>query len=71
MLKLASGQTVAYERLISTMPLDLLLRRIEGETDLARQASHFVWSSSHIIGVGMTGQVPEGFAPSAGCTFPR
>lgn len=70
-LKLASGQTVAYERLISTMPLDLLLRRIEGETDLARQASHFVWSSSHIIGVGMTGQVPEALRTKCWMYFPE
>ena len=70
-LRLASGRTVAYERLISTMPRDLLLQRLDGERDLVRQASHFVWSSSHIIGVGIQGQVPEALRTKCWMYFPE
>jgi protoporphyrinogen oxidase len=71
LLRLASGRTVAYERLISTMPRDILLQRLKGETGLARQASQFVWSSSHIIGVGIKGQVREALRTKCWIYFPE
>jgi hypothetical protein len=48
---LASGATVAYESLVSTMPLDILLRML-GKPEWADGLTH---SSSHIIGVGIRG----------------
>ena len=48
---LASGATVAYESLVSTMPLDILLRML-GKNEWADGLTH---SSSHIIGVGIRG----------------
>ncbi len=48
---LASGATVSYDSLVSTMPLDLLLRQL-GQPEWADGLTH---SSSHIIGVGIRG----------------
>ena len=48
---LANGQTVAYDSLVSTMPLDILLRML-GKPEWADGLTH---SSSHIIGVGIRG----------------
>ena len=52
---LASGATVAYESLVSTMPLDILLRML-GKNEWADGLTH---SSSHIIGVGIRGACPR------------
>ena len=56
---LASGATVAYQSLISTMPLDVLLRML-GKPEWADGLTH---SSSHIIGVGVRGA----FSPPLCC----
>jgi hypothetical protein len=48
---LASGATVQYESLVSTLPLDILLRQL-GKAEWADGLTH---SSSHIIGVGIRG----------------
>jgi hypothetical protein len=48
---LASGATVAYDSLMTTMPLDITLRML-GKPEWADGLTH---SSSHIIGVGIRG----------------
>ena len=48
---LASGATVSYNSFVSTMPLDILLRKL-GKDEWADALTH---SSSHIIGVGIRG----------------
>ena len=48
---LASGATVAYDSLVTTMPLDITLRML-GKPEWADGLTH---SSSHIIGVGIRG----------------
>jgi hypothetical protein len=48
---LASGATVQYDSLVSTMPLDILLRKL-GKHEWADGLTH---SSSHVIGVGIRG----------------
>ena len=48
---LASGATVSYDSFVSTMPLDILLRKL-GKDEWADGLTH---SSSHIIGVGIRG----------------
>lgn len=55
----ADGTTASYDRLISTIPLDVLLTRLRDRPALAAQAPRFVHSSSHIVGVGLDGQPPE------------
>jgi hypothetical protein len=54
---LASGATVAYDSLVSTLPLDILLRQL-GQAEWADGLTH---SSSHIIGVGIRGARVRGY----------
>ena len=64
------GTTIAYDRLISTMPLDQLLGCLTDCPELTDLASQFVYSSSHIVGVGFAGKPPADLRRSAGCTSP-
>jgi protoporphyrinogen oxidase len=71
-LTLASGQSITYKSLISTMPLDLLLRML-GKAEWADGLTH---SSSHIIGVGIRGSNPHTnkcwlYFPEDNCPFYR
>lgn len=71
-VKLESGETLQYNSLISTMPLDLTLRGM-GKAEWADGLTH---SSSHIIGVGIRGASPHGkkcwlYFPEDNCPFYR
>jgi protoporphyrinogen oxidase len=58
-VRFADGTSESYDRLISTMPLDELLRALTDRPDLSVHADRFVHSSSHIIGVGFDGPPPK------------
>jgi protoporphyrinogen oxidase len=58
-VRFADGTTERYDRLISTMPLDELLRTLTDRPDLTAYADRFVHSSSHIVGVGFDGPPPS------------
>lgn len=70
-VRFEGGRSIGYDYLISTIPLDLLLRSIPDRPDLADRASEFVYSSSHIIGVGFTGQPPESLKTKCWMYFPE
>lgn len=55
----ADGSVEAYDRLLSTVPLDCLLGMLVDRPELAAEASNFVHSSTHVVGVGLDGPVPE------------
>jgi protoporphyrinogen oxidase len=65
------GTAIAYDRLISTIPLDQLLRSLTDRPDLTAQASKFVYSSSHIVGVGFTGKPPADLSTKCWMYFPE
>jgi protoporphyrinogen oxidase len=65
------GDTIAYDALISTMPLDRLLTAIDGPAALTALAPRFVHSSSHIVGVGLKGTVPDAFKTKCWIYFPE
>lgn len=67
----ADGKSSSYDVLISTMPLDHLLRSIHARPDLAAQAGRFVYSSSHIVGIGMTGRAPDALTTKCWIYFPE
>jgi protoporphyrinogen oxidase len=54
---LDNGEQIAYQQLISSMPLDTLLRSIEGRADLHAQASRFVFARSRLYGFGIEGEI--------------
>lgn len=71
-LRCADGEEFGYDALISTMALDDLLRAMSGDGDgLARHQDRFVWSSSHIVGVGLDGAVPEELDTKCWIYFPE
>jgi protoporphyrinogen oxidase len=52
-VRCADGTELSYDYIISTMPLDELLRRLVSWPSLARLAEGLAYSSSHIVGIGV------------------
>jgi protoporphyrinogen oxidase len=69
---LADGAKVGYDRLVSTAPLDVFCRWI-GRDDWA---DRLVYSSTHVVGIGVRGACPHGkkcwlYFPEPDCPFYR
>lgn len=65
------GTSIAYDRLISTIPLDQLLQSLTDCPELTEFAPRFVHSSSHIVGVGFAGKCPPDLATKSWMYFPE
>lgn len=68
----ADGRRVAYDTLISTIPLDITLRWL-GRPE---QADGLQYSSTHVVGIGIRGACPHGlkcwlYFPEDDCPFYR
>jgi protoporphyrinogen oxidase len=70
-LELQNGDRVDYDALISTLPLDTLLSMLVDGDALAPLASQFVYSSSHIIGVGLRGMPRDDMRTKCWIYFPE
>ena len=70
-IETTAGETITYDALISTMPLDRLLITIDGPVELQALAPRFVHSSSHIVGIGVKGTVPEALKTKCWIYFPE
>jgi protoporphyrinogen oxidase len=70
-VRFADGATERYDRLITSMPLDKLLRLLDDRPDLTPLADRFVHSSSHIIGIGLDGAVPDDLRTKCWMYFPE
>jgi protoporphyrinogen oxidase len=70
-LLMADGESIAYDTLISSMPLDDLLTSLVGWPELSAEASQLVYSSSHIIGVGLKGKTPADLKTKCWIYFPE
>jgi protoporphyrinogen oxidase len=70
-VRLENGDEIRYDYLISTIPLDVLLRCLTDRLDLMALSQHFVHSSSHIVGVGLDGQTPSPFETKCWIYFPE
>lgn len=64
-------EPLPYDYLISTMPLDDLLRSLVDAPALTSRADDLVYSSSHIVGVGLEGTVPEALRTKNWIYFPE
>ena len=65
---LSTGETVQWEQLISTMPLDTLLRMVESERpELAGKAERLVRARSRLFGFGIRGKLPVRYAGIHSC----
>jgi protoporphyrinogen oxidase len=67
----AGHPPLPYDHLISTMPLDDLLRRLTGRPDLASRAGALVYCSTHVVGVGIEGKPPADLATKNWIYFPE
>jgi protoporphyrinogen oxidase len=67
----ASGERISYRRLVSTMPLDVLVRNSDLADDLGPQAEALEYSSTHVVGVGLTGVPPPALAGKCWMYFPE
>jgi protoporphyrinogen oxidase len=70
-LYLRDGGELAYDCLVSTIPLDILLRSLLGQESLTRRADDFLYSSSHIVGIGLEGEPPESLRTKCWMYFPE
>jgi len=70
-LVLESGQTLPFDTLVSTVPLDILTAMVEGLSAQAVEAGRrLIHSSVHIIGVGLQGAQPETLRKKCWMYFP-
>ena len=70
-IELDGGTRVKYGSLISSIPLDLLSRTLVDRPQLTLLASRFIYSSSHIIGVGLRGAPREDMQTKCWIYFPE
>ena len=68
---LSDGSEVGYDRLVSSIPLDDLLRSLVGRADLSAAAQRLVFSSTHVVGVGLEGVPPEELRDKCWMYFPE
>ena len=73
-MRLNDGREIGYDWLISTMPLDHLIDRMEGQGPDSNPPStvgRLRYSSTHVIGVGLAGPVPRPLATKCWIYFPE
>ncbi|MBN1269866.1 MAG: FAD-dependent oxidoreductase [Kiritimatiellae bacterium] len=66
----ADGQKWKYRAMISTAPLDALIRMTRGAVDTA-VADRLLYSATHVVGIGMEGQPPERLRTKCWMYFPE
>jgi protoporphyrinogen oxidase len=71
-LTTSGGESLEYDTILSTMPLDVLAKMLTPSVEVAQEsAPKLLRSSSHIIGVGLTGEMPEKLAKKCWMYFPE
>ena len=63
-----------FDSLISTVPLDIVVNMIKGQDgsleEMKKVKSQLVYSHTHVIGIGLTGQPPETLSSKSWMYFP-
>jgi protoporphyrinogen oxidase len=66
------GERIAYDHILSTMPLDALGSVLTPKLDaVSNAANKLLRSHSHIIGVGLTGEIPPQLSKKCWMYFPE
>jgi len=65
------GRLWHYDKLISTIPMDNLLRSLTDQPMLTTMADQLVYSSTHVVGLGFAGSVPENLSTKCWIYFPE
>jgi protoporphyrinogen oxidase len=66
----ADGSSVRYETLISSLPVDTLTKLMRSP-ELQKSATGLAYSSTHIVGIGLTGQPAENLKKKCWMYFPE
>ena len=69
-VRLATGELLNYRHLISTLPLDILAHMVE-DPALIDAAEGLPHSSTHVIGIGLTGKPPPHLTTKCWMYFPE
>ncbi|KAH8596838.1 hypothetical protein B0O99DRAFT_618751 [Bisporella sp. PMI_857] len=67
---LASGKTIGYKKLITTMAVDQLVEQME-DKELISLSKDLFYSSTHVIGVGIRGELPGRIGDKCWLYFPE
>jgi protoporphyrinogen oxidase len=67
---LENGETIGYDTLISSLPLDVLVGLLR-RSDLERAAQGLLYSTTHVVGVGLEGVPPEHLRTKCWMYFPE
>jgi protoporphyrinogen oxidase len=70
MVRTSSGDEHAYDVLISTLPLDALASLL-GDPKLVQHANQLKFATTHVVGIGLAGQVPDHLATKNWMYFPE
>jgi len=69
-VRTAAGEEYSYDVLISTLPLDILASLL-GDPKLAQHADGLKSAATHVVGIGLAGQVPDYLAAKNWMYFPE
>ncbi len=64
---LSTGETVRWEQMVSTMPLDTLLRSVEDRPELTAKAARLRKARSRLFGFGIRGAMPKEYVGLHSC----
>jgi len=67
----SNGTSVRYQRLLSTMPIDVLTQLSDLKDELAPALPDLEYSSTHVIGVGLFGTAPAALKTKGWMYFPE
>jgi protoporphyrinogen oxidase len=70
-VRTADDATLQYDYLVSTMPLDSLLRLIGDASPVAPSAGRLMYSSTHLVGLGVRGTIPDELSQKCWMYFPE
>jgi len=68
---LSDGSTIQYRSMISTIPLDELPEIIDEAEPLRETSRQLIYSSTHVIGVGIRGTLPSRIGDKCWLYFPE
>ena len=71
-IKTKAGEVIHFESLLSTMPIDILCGKIEGiAPEILKTSQELLYSSTHVVGIGVEGPTPEHLAKKCWLYFPE
>jgi len=72
-VKLADGSEVKFDYLVSTMPLDIMCKMVQGKafSSFPELAPKFRYSSTNIVGLGIKGKCPKELSTKCWMYFPE